>query len=124
MITVTSNSEHRANKLPYSLNDNLDMYIAKEEQLELDKNESRKNNGQGYQWWTERKVHRYQFWARRPELYKGEPLGMPYVFLDHGFFDLVPISMLIAQVLFHIFYAYAIYQLIDQGLWHMLPLCE
>lgn len=95
-----------------------------EEQVHLDKHESRKFNGECYQWWSERKVHKYQFWARKPELYKDEPLGLPYVFLDHGFFDLVWVSMLPIHAVGHLIYLYALYHLVHYNLWFMLPLCK
>lgn len=91
---------------------------------ELDKLRSRRNNGEGFQWWAERKCHRYRFWAKRPELYKHEVVGLPYVFVDHGFFDLVWASMLPVLLVGHGLYFYAFYHLIHHGLWHMLPLCE
>lgn len=69
-------------------------------------------------------AERYVFWGPKGQDVVKKREGLPYCFLEPGFFKLVLYPGLPVMVFGHIAYVYGLYLVFTQSLWHTLIPCK
>lgn len=66
----------------------------------------------------------FVFWASKPLRHEKDRLGLPYLFVDHGFFDIQWMSALPILLAGHLFFVYGIYISFAENLWSTVVICK